>query len=236
MYPAYPALVLNAAISVHILLANFGSSDPKDLVGKIPVQLRLFVIVAFFGLATAIAAFRTLGTMTAFAAPLSIYKPLHRPGVSKAGDQVCLGKEWYRFPSHYLLPDGARAKFIRSEFKGLLPGEFSEAGHGFGIFPGTWLIPPGMNDENREDPGKYTDLKHCTFLVDVNLPSTTATTLEPNYIAHDQDWEQVQCLPFLDSSSTGTLGRLGWVPDLPLIPHKHKRIYGEYCLLKRRNQ
>jgi alpha-1,2-mannosyltransferase len=48
-----------------------------------------------------------------------------------------------------------RAKFIKSEFSGLLPGEFNEAKTGFGFYPGTWLIPPGMNDRNEEDLGKY---------------------------------------------------------------------------------
>lgn len=68
---------------------------------------------------------------------------------------VCLGKEWYRFPSSFNLPEGVRAKFIKSEFSGLLPGEFSEGDTGSDLFPGTWMMPMGMNDENREDPGKY---------------------------------------------------------------------------------
>ncbi|EOD46230.1 putative alpha- -mannosyltransferase protein [Neofusicoccum parvum UCRNP2] len=41
MYPVYPFLALNAAISFHILLAYFGSSDPRELVGKIPAKLKL---------------------------------------------------------------------------------------------------------------------------------------------------------------------------------------------------
>jgi alpha-1,2-mannosyltransferase len=234
MYPAYPALILNAAVSFHIILANLGSNDPKDFVSKIPVALRLHAIVGFLCLATVIAAFRIIGTITAYNAPLAIYAPLHQPGGSRAGDLVCLGKEWYRFPSHYHLPDGVRAKFVRSEFTGLLPGEFSEAAQGFGMFPGTWLVPPGMNDENREDSGKYTDLRRCTFLIDSHLPSTSATTLEPAHAADEQTWEKVKCLPFLDSSSTGIIGRLGWIPDLPDNPPKYQRVYGEYCLLKRK--
>ena len=48
-----------------------------------------------------------------------------------------------------------RAKFVKSEFDGLLPGQYNEAEIGFGFFPGTWLVPPGMNDQNIEDPGKH---------------------------------------------------------------------------------
>ena len=101
----------------------------------------------------------TLGTLSAYSAPLNVYKPLHGVGVTRPGDTVCIGKEWYRFPSSFNLPHEVRPKFIKSEFSGLLPGEFSEANIGFGVFPGTWLVPLGMNDENLEDPGKYVCLQ-----------------------------------------------------------------------------
>lgn len=234
MYPAYPFLAYNAAISFHILLAALGSTNPKNLVSIIPVQLRLFAILAFVILSIDLSAFRTLGSVTAYSAPLSIYNPLHQPGMAREGDTVCLGKEWYRFPSHYLLPTGVRTKFIKSEFSGLLPGEFSEAKQGFGMFPGTWLTPPGMNDENREDLGKYVDVRRCDFVVDSDLPSTVATALEPSFVRDGEHWEQILCLPFLDAGSTGVLGRLGWVPDLPFIPEQYRRVWGDYCLLKRR--
>lgn len=155
MYPVYPALALNAAISLHILLANFGSTDPRDLVSKIPPQLKLLFISVFVIGAIDFGVLRTAGLMTAYSAPLKVYGPLKETGAVQPGDNVCLGKEWYRFPSTYFLPDGARAKFIKSEFSGLLPGEFAEAKEGPGYFPGTWLTPSGMNDENIEDPGKY---------------------------------------------------------------------------------
>jgi hypothetical protein len=109
------------------------------------------------------------GTLTAYSAPLNVYKPLFDPTVARPGDTVCLGKEWYRFASSFNLPQGVHAKFIKSEFSGLLPGEFSEANIGLGLFPGTWLVPAGMNDENIEDPGKYVRLP--------NLRSLTLLTL-----------------------------------------------------------
>ncbi|KXL44196.1 glycosyltransferase family 22 protein [Acidomyces richmondensis BFW] len=236
MYPAYPALALNAAVALHIILANFGSTDPKDIISKVSVQLRLICVLGFVLASLLFSIFRVVGNITAYQAPLAIYQPLHRPHGSKMGDQVCLGKEWYRFPSHYLVPDGVRAKFVKSEFSGLLPGEFSEAQQGFGLFPGTWLVPPGMNDENREDIGKYTNVKHCTFLVDSLLPSTETTELEPKYISDESHWTRVKCLPFLDSASTGIIGRLGWVPDLPFLPKHVKRVWGEYCMLKRKKK
>ena len=95
--------------------------------------------------------------MTAYSAPLSIYKPLFKSTMAPPGTTVCLGKEWYRFPSSFNLPHDVHPKFIKSEFSGLLPGEFSTAAAAATdrFFPGTHVTPPGMNDENLEDPGKY---------------------------------------------------------------------------------
>ncbi|TKA30433.1 hypothetical protein B0A50_02660 [Salinomyces thailandicus] len=236
MYPAYPALAINAAVALHVILANLNSTDPKDLVSKIPLQLRFTVVFMFVLAGVALSALRTTGTVSAYNAPLNVYKSLHDSSTgAKAGDFICLGKEWYRFPSHYLLPEGVRAKFLKSEFDGLLPGEFSEA-TSFGVFPGTWLVPPAMNDENIEDVGKYTDPRHCTFLVDSHLPSTETTALEPSYIKDEATWEKVRCEKFMDAASTHVLGRTLYVPDLPFVPEKYKRVWGEYCLLKRKKK
>ncbi|GAB7366282.1 hypothetical protein MBLNU230_g7839t1 [Neophaeotheca triangularis] len=241
LYPAYPCLALNAAISLHIILANLGSRDPRDFAAKIPLQLRFLAIISFITLSIILSVSRITGTTTAYAAPLFIYKPLHtHPYLPPRGTDatLCLGKEWHRFPSHYHLPPNIHAKFIKSEFSGLLPGEFSTAKQGFGVFPGTWLIPPGMNNENREDVGKYTDVRFCDFLVDSKLPSTVATALEPDFVDDEATWERVLCLPFLDAASTGVLGRLGWVPEWAegWFPLSARRVWGRYCLLRRRSK
>ncbi|KAF2012163.1 glycosyltransferase family 22 protein [Aaosphaeria arxii CBS 175.79] len=235
MYPAYPALALNAAMSLHILLANFGSNDPRDLVSKIPAQLKLAIVSIFVLGSIDLGVLRTMGMMTAYSAPLNVYGPLQNPAIARPGDNVCLGKEWYRFPSTYFLPDGIRAKFIKSEFSGLLPGEFSEATDVHGLFPGAWLPPSGMNDENREDPGKYVNIEQCQFLVDSQLPGVPSTALEPDYISDTEKWEKLSCTDFLDTTRTSTLGRLIWVPDWPFVPERFRRKWGRYCLLRRKS-
>ena len=158
MYPVYPALALNAAMALHIILAAFGNADPKTLVGKIPARLKLFIISTCIIGSIDIGLARIYGIYTAYSAPLKIYDPLHISRVGALGsphDSICFGKDWYRFPTSYFLPNGMKAKFIKSEFDGLLPGEFSEANTGFGFWSGTWLVPSGMNDRNEEDFGKY---------------------------------------------------------------------------------
>lgn len=156
MYPAYPALALNAAMALHIILAAFGNSDPKTLVGKIPAKLKLAIVSSVMLGSVDLGLTRIYGIVSAYSAPLKIYEPLLQNGtIGNYGDSVCFGKEWYRFPSQYHLPRNMRAKFIKSEFDGLLPGEFSEANVGFGFWSGAYLIPSGMNDQNLEDMSKY---------------------------------------------------------------------------------
>ena len=155
MYPVIPFLCLNGAVAFHIILSYLGSSNTKELAGKIPGQIKAGVMLLIVLASVNIGLMRTIGIVTAYRAPLQIYQALQVPGMARPGDTVCLGKDWYRFPTSHFLPNGMRAKFIKSEFSGLLPGEFSEAQVGFGFFSGTWLVPPGMNDRNEEDPGKY---------------------------------------------------------------------------------
>ncbi|KAL9599212.1 MAG: hypothetical protein Q9219_003993 [cf. Caloplaca sp. 3 TL-2023] len=236
MYPVYPFLALNAAIALHTVLAYVGSSDPAKIVGKIPAKLKLYVVSLVVLLAIDLGVGRTIGIYSAYHAPLEIYSPLHAVDLVGTEANVCLGKEWYRFPSSYFLPRGMRAKFIKSAFNGLLPGQFNEAKIGFGFFPGTWLIPPGMNDQNIEDPGKHIDVEHCSFLVDSGFPSVQPSALEPNYIDDKETWEELQCSKFLDSSQTNFLGRIFWIPNLEIIPKRYRRQWGRHCLLRRRQK
>jgi alpha-1,2-mannosyltransferase len=153
MYPAYPLIALNAAYSIHILLQMFGHTSQRSILAKVPAWLKLVSIIGLILSATLISLLRTSGLITGYSAPLKVYAPLHE--VANHGDIVCIGKEWYRFPSSYFLPHGVKAKFIKSAFTGLLPGEFPEAQPGEKGYAGTKVIPAGMNDENKEDLGKY---------------------------------------------------------------------------------
>ena len=242
MYPAYPFLALNASLSLHILLTALGNSDRKTLIGKIPARLKLLAVSAVLIVSLVIGLARNFGIWSAYSAPLSIYKPLwegldDRPPIGREGDLVCFGKEWYRFPSSYFLPRDMRAKFIRSEFRGLLPGEFSEARIGFGFWSGTWLPTSGLNDRNEEDLGKYVDLRMCSLLVDTHYPDRTDPLPpgEPSYVEDDENWNLVHCEPFLDAAETHLLARALWMPDLNIVPGKLRRKWGRHCLLQRKD-
>lgn len=81
---------------------------------------------------------------------------------------LCVGKEWYRFPSHYFLPDGVRLRFLKSNFKGQLPKYFLENSYidSDGKFKlsnereGTWKIPEGFNEFNKEEMDRYVSIRN----------------------------------------------------------------------------
>lgn len=247
MYPAYPFLALNAAVSAHIILTAVGHASTNTVIGKIPAQVRLLVTVVLpFFLVVALYLLRVIGVYTAYGAPLSLYEPLsagNQDGgagmIGKPGDFVCFGKEWYRFPTSYFLPRDMEAKFVRSEFRGLLPGEFKRSSL-FGAYAGTYLIPDNMNDRNEEDLSKYTDIQQCNFLVDTQYPLNAEKGLalppnEPDYVADTEHWEVINCLPFMDAGNTGLIPRMIWIPSwLHWIPEKYQRKWGQHCLLQQR--
>ncbi|KAF7587785.1 mannosyltransferase [Aspergillus hancockii] len=235
MYPAYPFLALNAAIAIHIVMSYVGSKKPRESGGQLLANIKLIIVTAVVLAAINAGLLRTVGMITSYNAPLQVFEPLERLDNASAGDSICFGKEWYRFPSSFFLPDGMRAKFIRSEFRGLLPGEFPDATDYPAVFDGTSQIPTGMNDLNQEDPGKYVDISQCSFLVDSYFPGRAATELEPDYIHNEAEWEAVSCKDFLDASQTSLLGRMIWIPDLPGLPDQFRRKWGHYCLLRRRD-
>ena len=90
------------------------------------------------------------------------------------GLRICYGKEWYRFPGHYLVPDGIRVDWIKSEFDGMLPAHFLEARDGIrSRVLGTRHVPVGLNDLNKEEPMHYVSsyaFRHWKpYSLDMNL-------------------------------------------------------------------
>lgn len=102
------------------------------------LQTIIFAIYAVLSLA------RILAQLRAYEAPMQVYHGL------ESLSNICLGKEWYRFPSSFFIPEGSQALLVKSAFDGLLPGKFRDSDDS-GWRSGTWRIPSGMNDQNLEE-------------------------------------------------------------------------------------
>jgi len=236
MFVAYPSLCLSSAIALHIVLSIWGAfSTFLSSHARIPLQRNLLMLLNWGALilpitiSLLISMSRVLAIVTGYSAPMHMYSPQHIP--QNTTGHLCFGKEWYRFPSSYFLPEGLRPKFIKSAFAGLLPGSFVDGETGTWDRPGMWMIPEGMNDENREDSSKYVEISTCDFLVDSYLPSTliNLSELEPNYMLDDKNWEIVYCERFLDATGTKSFARALWIPGA-----NQRRSWGSYCLLRRK--
>jgi len=80
-----------------------------------------------------------------------------------------------------------------------------------------------------------TDISQCDYMIDSRIPSQTATLHQPNYFNQTSEWTKLICFPFLDSLSSGSLGRAWWNPFWNKLGNRWKRVWGEYCILKRTN-
>ncbi|EGG14046.1 glycosyltransferase [Cavenderia fasciculata] len=150
---------------------------------------------------------------------------------------VCVGKEWYRFPSQFFLPndrvDDRSTKtnkpmitfnlaFLESEFKGHLPKPFSQQPNG------TMVIPTNMNDQNQQEMDRYIDdINKCSFIVDFdNNPDNSYL----NKLSKDQ-FRIIYSRPFLDASKSNSLARAFYIPYF-----SDKRItFAPYIILENRN-
>ncbi|KAF6203638.1 hypothetical protein GE061_001970, partial [Apolygus lucorum] len=135
---------------------------------------------------------------------------------------ICVGKEWYRFPSSFFLPDDRwNLMFLKSEFRGQLPKYYAEES-------GTSIIPDYMNDANKEEPTRYGNVTSCHFLVDLDL--STSSEFEPNYSQQIEKWVLVKSIPFLDNYRTRKWVRAFYIPYI----WEKNVVWGSYNLLQAR--
>jgi len=120
---------------------------------------------------------------------------------------VCIGKEWHRFPNSFFLPDNWNLKFVKSEFRGQLPQPYEAEDDA------TKLVRTTFNDQNREEMNRYVSnpIGHCDFLVDLE---TAETELEPTYSKNPMQWKEEISVEFLDAKHSHRLWRAFYVPFL----------------------
>lgn len=195
--PVYPLIALVGAVSVCdwclLLLgpptkrvksnSDAWSTRSPQFVFLCRNVFRLSIVPLFMAGAVALGASRIVMQVKNFGAPFHAFTSLSKDELrgglgprnapteflnSASNINICIGKEWFRFPSHFFLPDKRfHLRFVKSGFKGLLPKPFDEGGDG------TRSAPAGMNMFNIEDPAQY--VKHpgseCHYLVDLDLGS-----------------------------------------------------------------
>ncbi|ORX99359.1 hypothetical protein K493DRAFT_279646 [Basidiobolus meristosporus CBS 931.73] len=240
LFVVYPLICLNAAVGLFIVRGWLENLYIKHLAKNMKSDhsyVVTFVSVAVISVFLIISMSRVVGLYTHYHAPLDVYGKFYdNDFLSHAAEMhngteanVCVGKEWYRFHSHYFLPDNYRLRFVRSSFRGLLPKYFYEDKEQSHHRPGTWMVPHHMNDLNHEEMDRYIDVGQCDYMIDVDYPSRAVNPEEPRYAADTQHWTKYYCQPFLDQANSPSLTRAFYIPSLDQTSNQ----WGEYCLLEK---
>jgi alpha-1,2-mannosyltransferase len=137
LFVIYPILCMSAAV-----FCNMWWKKSKTL---IVLVLSIFVTLSIS---------RTASMMLNYNAPIGVYTNFYMISKNDTSTprNVCVGKEWYRFPSSFFLRDNYNLLFLKSEFNGLLPKYFEKEN-------GTSIVPEEMNDKNEPILSRYSGRK-----------------------------------------------------------------------------
>ena len=138
---------------------------------------------------------------------------------------VCIGKDWYRFPSSFFLPSTRyNIRFIESEFRGILPAYYSKEDNA------TQIIHDYFNDMNQANNFMiFKNVEKCDFLVDLDTKAKKHPPLEPNYSADTKTWTILKEIPFLNAQMSHPIYRAFYVP---FVSYKFIK-YGSFNLLQK---
>jgi len=226
LFVIYPWICLAAALGLASVTRLI---DYPKVIGVL-IALGLLLIVA-------VSSARLGALYVNYEAPNAIYTQLHtlesqkRPYEVQLGSSpvksnllnVCVGKEWYRFTTHFFLPPHLRLAFIEDGFDGQLPQYYGQGADAFS------RIPPHFNDLNQEEPSRYSDMASCHYWVNF---FEGAPELEAFNTSHSSEWEVAFHAPFLSAArSPNRIARAFYIPSYS----EDENVYGHYCLLRKKS-
>ncbi|XP_047542826.1 alpha-1,2-mannosyltransferase ALG9 [Vanessa atalanta] len=210
LYPVYSMVVLAGAISLDCLQKLTFAVGTELFRWRKERERRHYIVYTgpLVVMCVLLAGAANLSRITAlynhYQGPMTILR--HLPDQQDHQLNVCFGKEWYRSPSSFHLPDSYRIRFIPSEFSGQLPAPYDD-GHN-----ATRIVHPHFNDQNKGDNRTYLQPSECHYLVDSDIG--TPTTLQPPYHKNVNTWEIVASVPILDATKSHKIFRAFYIPVL----------------------
>lgn len=228
LYVVYPLICLAGALTVQM-----GEVFLRSVL-RVPTSAVNRLVTAGLTVTVLLSVSRTMGLLMHYSAPMQVWaalpsepaRVLAKPvrGFDAATSVVCVGGEWYRYPSSFFLPSSKyRLGFLKSSFDGMLPTHFDEE---HWPFRGTRSAPAHLNDRNREHPLQYIEgLDHCSYLVQL-APAENYLTPETQ-----GEWKMLGRARFLNATASPSLaGRVLWMPG-PL--GEKQNVYSTYQLFER---
>ncbi|KAF7638549.1 Mannosyltransferase [Meloidogyne graminicola] len=187
LFPIYPYICLLSAFSLDFLYKILNNTKTQFANIFYITILFIFIITSFSRIAALHRNYSgLLDTYKEFNNKINTFEDLMLKVENNSTKipllRLCIGKEWHRFPSSFFLPEnrknnrGVEMRFIKSEFRALLPDIFPK---GLTVAEITQQVPIHQNDENREQMERYVPLNSCNFLID--LAGMEPTEFEPDY-------------------------------------------------------
>ena len=239
MSPVYPLICLAAAVAVSsaarivastMSAALLPSSSARRAAGERAVRIGL--AGGAIAVCAALSAMRAAGQITYYGAPLRLYAELssHLSRVAPPPEAVgawlpppiflCVGNEWYRFPSSFFLPPGVQLAFVKDGFRGQLPAHYASPAPA-----GARVVPSHFNDMNREEASRYIPLEQCDVLADLlPLPGSDDEHERAKLHRGLVPWRTA---PFLDAAHSPSWSRALYIPMLSA----RRNLFVEYALL-----
>jgi alpha-1,2-mannosyltransferase len=139
---------------------------------------------------------------------------------------ICLGSEWYEFPSHFFVPEQCEVHFLDSGFGGILPAPFNQA------LGGTRYGATYLNDRNEADEMQFIgDESRCNVVVALKYDDKLAPK-ELNKGMREKGWEVVQEHKYVQGNLSAALYRALFIPFLS----PGKLLYNYYVLYASNNK
>ncbi|XP_031106851.1 dol-P-Man:Man(6)GlcNAc(2)-PP-Dol alpha-1,2-mannosyltransferase [Ipomoea triloba] len=219
LYPVYPLICVAASAVIEsfpdIFHDKYNPNDPNVL-----VMIAKFLRPVALGFILCASHARTFSLINGYSAPLEIYKHLSYHDDVGAGATLCVGSEWHRFPSSFLVPSYVdNVQWLDDGFRGLLPFPFNSS------LGGTSAAPSYFNNKNKASDKQYlANPEECTFLVELQLKRPFMTRGSDH-----SKWEVVAALPYLDRELSPPLYRSFFIP----YRWQQLNVFGLYKLLRR---
>lgn len=234
LFPVYPLISLCGAITLDIgqkIFFRIKSSIMKINTATHYLNHTTFITVLIVVISVLFNVSRILALYRNYHAPmdtfmeLSTSRDLLEDPNSKEPINVCIGKDWYRYPSSFFLPSTKYSiRFLESEFRGILPAYYSNEENAMQI------IHSYFNDMNRMNSFMHLrNIEKCDFLVDLDLKAKKTPPREPNYSADKEHWTILKELPFLNAQASHPIYRAFYIP---FVSYKHIK-HGSFNLLQK---
>ncbi|KAF7581201.1 Alg9-like mannosyltransferase family protein [Clavispora lusitaniae] len=234
LYPIYPLISLSGSIFASTVFGN------AQMLLKSKWLVR-FISFSSMVLIAVVSLLRTVNLVENYSAPLKASAVFFNESILNDTTEiqnVCIGREWYHFPTSFFLPDNYRLRFVSSGFDGLLPGDFPED---MTLREAASAFPSGMNSKNIFSPEKLVHFSTCDYFIDNTSPVDTTkgevqiVSMENGEIITDNDWDVLDCQKIIDpAGSHHGLGRLLYIPESlrTVVPNSVE--YMDFCVLRRK--